>query len=219
MLEWACSVQPADSDPFFSPCFLVSRGSVAIHSDDSVTLTLDRTVARHRRVFVAREQQGKRANGPRNCTKMLALRALRSTVGVSSLTRRTGIRALSALPRVSASSVLALPGTRAAAAPVARSHWTTQAVRAYGGSAAALSIETVQERVLNVLKDFDKVDASKLTLDSHFITDLGLDSLDQVEITIAIEEEFNIELSDRDADDILTPRAAAEKVFANKHAM
>ncbi|KAJ3340758.1 hypothetical protein HDU83_006915 [Entophlyctis luteolus] len=59
----------------------------------------------------------------------------------------------------------------------------------------------------------------QLTLDSHFITDLGLDSLDQVEITIAVEEEFNIELSDRDADDILTPRAAAEKVYANKAAM
>ncbi|KAJ3232247.1 hypothetical protein HDU78_007231 [Chytriomyces hyalinus] len=93
------------------------------------------------------------------------------------------------------------------------------AFRQYSAAPAPLSIEVVQERVLNVLKDFDKVDASKLGLDSHFITDLGLDSLDQVEITIAIEEEFNIELSDRDADDILTPRAAAEKVFANKHAM
>ncbi|TPX77989.1 hypothetical protein CcCBS67573_g00777 [Chytriomyces confervae] len=113
------------------------------------------------------------------------------------------------------------------------------AFRQYSAAPAPLSIEVVQERVLNVLKDFDKVDASKIVisvtdgfaielfrrsgedlgLDSHFITDLGLDSLDQVEITIAIEEEFNIELSDRDADDILTPRAAAEKVFANKHAM
>ncbi|KAJ3110591.1 hypothetical protein HK100_002988 [Physocladia obscura] len=91
--------------------------------------------------------------------------------------------------------------------------------RFYSAGAAALSKEQVQERVLNVLRDFDKVDASKLTLDSHFITDLGLDSLDQVEITIAVEEEFNIELSDRDADDILTARAAAEKVFANKAAI
>ncbi|KAJ3119758.1 hypothetical protein HK100_000166 [Physocladia obscura] len=91
--------------------------------------------------------------------------------------------------------------------------------RFYSAGAAELSKEQVQERVLNVLRDFDKVDASKLTLDSHFITDLGLDSLDQVEITIAVEEEFNIELSDKDADDILTARAAAEKVFANKVAM
>ncbi|KAJ3129172.1 hypothetical protein HK100_008790 [Physocladia obscura] len=88
--------------------------------------------------------------------------------------------------------------------------------RFYSGGAAALSKEQVQERVLNVLRDFDKVDASKLTLDSHFITDLGLDSLDQVEITIAVEEEFNIELSDRDADDILTARAAAEKDAQDK---
>ncbi|KAJ3382427.1 hypothetical protein HDU84_004280 [Entophlyctis sp. JEL0112] len=49
---------------------------------------------------------------------------------------------------------------------------------------------------------------STLALDSHSITDLGLDSLDQVEITIAVEDEFNIELSDRDADDILTPGAS-----------
>ncbi|KAJ3007634.1 UNVERIFIED_CONTAM: hypothetical protein HDU68_003416 [Siphonaria sp. JEL0065] len=84
--------------------------------------------------------------------------------------------------------------------------------RFYSAGPAPLGKDQVQERVLNVLRDFDKVDASKLTLDSHFITDLGLDSLDQVEITIAIEEEFNIELSDKDADDILTPRAAADKV-------
>ncbi|KAI9353914.1 acyl carrier protein-like protein [Obelidium mucronatum] len=87
-----------------------------------------------------------------------------------------------------------------------------RSVRFYSAGPAPLTKEQVQERVLSVLGDFDKVEASKLTLDSHFITDLGLDSLDQVEITIAIEEEFNIELSDRDADDILTARAAAEKV-------
>ncbi|KAJ3384025.1 Acyl carrier protein 1, mitochondrial [Entophlyctis sp. JEL0112] len=91
--------------------------------------------------------------------------------------------------------------------------------RFYSAGPEPLTKERIQERVLNVLRDFDKVDVSKLTLDSHFITDLGLDSLDQVEITIAVEEEFNIELSDRDADDILTPRAAAEKVYANKAAM
>jgi NADH dehydrogenase (ubiquinone) 1 alpha/beta subcomplex 1, acyl-carrier protein len=49
-------------------------------------------------------------------------------------------------------------------------------------------------------------------LDSHFIQDLGLDSLDQVEITMALEDEFNIEISDKDAEEIYTPRQAVEKV-------
>jgi NADH dehydrogenase (ubiquinone) 1 alpha/beta subcomplex 1 len=52
----------------------------------------------------------------------------------------------------------------------------------------------------------------KLTLDAHFYNDLGLDSLDQVEIVIAVEEEFNIEFSDKDSDEILSGRIAAEKV-------
>ncbi|KAJ3345632.1 hypothetical protein HDU83_003879 [Entophlyctis luteolus] len=85
---------------------------------------------------------------------------------------------------------------------------STVFVRFYSAGPTPLTKESIQERVLNVLKDFDKVDASKLALDSHSITDLGLDSLDQVEITIAVEDEFNIELSDRDADDILTPGAS-----------
>jgi NADH dehydrogenase (ubiquinone) 1 alpha/beta subcomplex 1, acyl-carrier protein len=57
-----------------------------------------------------------------------------------------------------------------------------------------------------------------LSLDSHFINDLGLDSLDQVEIAMAVEDEFNIEIPDKAADEIYTPRQAVEVVFANKNA-
>ena len=42
-------------------------------------------------------------------------------------------------------------------------------------------------RVMLVLNLFDKIDNAKLTLDSHFINDLGLDSLDHVEIMLMIE--------------------------------
>ncbi|KAJ3075865.1 Acyl carrier protein 1, mitochondrial [Podochytrium sp. JEL0797] len=135
--------------------------------------------------------------------------------------RRTALRAVtSTLPRVAAMQSGAV--SRAASlAPTAAFSFGRAPIsqRFYSAGPEPLTVPVIQERVLNVLRDFDKVDASKLTLDSHFITDLGLDSLDQVEITIAIEEEFNIELSDKDADDILTPRAASEKVFANKAAM
>lgn len=50
-------------------------------------------------------------------------------------------------------------------------------------------------------------------MDSHFVNDLGLDSLDQVEITMALEDEFNIEINDKDAEEIFTPRQAVEKVY------
>ena len=42
-------------------------------------------------------------------------------------------------------------------------------------------------RVMLVLNLFDKIDNAKLSLDSHFINDLGLDSLDHVEIMLMIE--------------------------------
>ncbi len=58
-----------------------------------------------------------------------------------------------------------------------------------------------------------------MSLDAHFVTDLGLDSLDQVEITMALEDEFNVEISDKDAEEIYTPRAAVEKIYANANAM
>jgi acyl carrier protein len=48
--------------------------------------------------------------------------------------------------------------------------------------------------VLAVCKAFDKISADKLELESHFIKDLGLDSLDHVEVIMAIEDEFGFEV-------------------------
>ena len=60
-----------------------------------------------------------------------------------------------------------------------------------------------------VLNLFDKIDNEKLTPESHFIKDLGLDSLDHVEIIIAMEDEFGFQIPD-DHGEILTD---ANKVF------
>lgn len=62
-----------------------------------------------------------------------------------------------------------------------------------------------RERILLVLRLFDKIDPEKLTLDSHFYNDLGLDSLDHVEIIMHMEDEFNYEIPDRDAEKLLRP--------------
>jgi NADH dehydrogenase (ubiquinone) 1 alpha/beta subcomplex 1 len=45
----------------------------------------------------------------------------------------------------------------------------------------------IEARVLQLLRDFEKVSKEKVTVDAHFINDLGLDSLDQVEITMGLE--------------------------------
>lgn len=51
------------------------------------------------------------------------------------------------------------------------------------------------------------MDPAKLTVDSHFTKDLGLDSLDHVEVIMAMEDEFGFEIPDMDADKLQTPKA------------
>ncbi|XP_076279471.1 NADH dehydrogenase (ubiquinone) acyl carrier protein isoform X3 [Lasioglossum baleicum] len=68
-----------------------------------------------------------------------------------------------------------------------------------------LSLDFIQQRVLLVLNLYDKIDPKKLKLDSHFINDLGLDSLDHVEVIMAMEDEFGFEIPDMDAERLLRP--------------
>ncbi|XP_015775065.1 PREDICTED: acyl carrier protein 2, mitochondrial-like [Acropora digitifera] len=83
-------------------------------------------------------------------------------------------------------------------------------VRSFADVGAALGKEEIQTRVLDVLKLFDKVDAEKLTSKSHFINDLGLDSLDIVEIVMALEDDFAIEISDEEAEKVFSVEDAVE---------
>lgn len=64
----------------------------------------------------------------------------------------------------------------------------------------------IESRVMLLLRLFDKIDSNKLKLDSRFVQDLGLDSLDIVEITAALEDEFWSEIPDCDSDHFATPR-------------
>ncbi|KAI8891108.1 acyl carrier protein [Backusella circina FSU 941] len=79
-------------------------------------------------------------------------------------------------------------------------------------SAGGLSHSDIEARILDVLRGFDKVDPTKIALDAHFVNDLGLDSLDTVEVVMAIEEEFSVEIPDKEADDIKTPKQAVEYI-------
>ncbi|XP_060813054.1 acyl carrier protein, mitochondrial isoform X1 [Bombus pascuorum] len=69
-----------------------------------------------------------------------------------------------------------------------------------------LSLDLIHQRVMLVLNLYDKVDPKKLTVDSHFIDDLGLDSLDHIEIIMAMEDEFFFEIPDMDAEKLLRPK-------------
>ncbi|XP_052771495.1 acyl carrier protein, mitochondrial-like [Mya arenaria] len=69
-----------------------------------------------------------------------------------------------------------------------------------------LSISNVTERVLLVLRLYDKVDPEKLSETSNFMNDLGLDSLDHVEVIMAMEDEFGFEIPDVDSERLVTPK-------------
>ncbi|KAG2350457.1 hypothetical protein BDR05DRAFT_921487 [Suillus weaverae] len=125
---------------------------------------------------------------------------------------------------------LALRSVTRARPVLAASSRQTWAFRANYSAPAGLSKETIQTRVLDVLKGFEKVDAVKLATSSSFTDDLGLDSLDTVEVVMAVEEvrghiyirrelhqhvlqqEFAIEIPDAEADEIKTVQQAIDYI-------
>ena len=64
--------------------------------------------------------------------------------------------------------------------------------------------EDVSSKVKKIVADHLGIDEAKVTEESSFIDDLGADSLDTVELVMAFEEEFGSEISDSEAEKILT---------------
>ena len=60
------------------------------------------------------------------------------------------------------------------------------------------------DRIKKVIVDILVVDESKITEDSSFLDDLGADSLEIIELILVFEEEFNIEIPDKDAEKMKT---------------
>jgi len=67
-----------------------------------------------------------------------------------------------------------------------------------------------EDKVKELIVDQLGVDPSKVTSDANFIDDLGADSLDTVELIMAFEEEFEIEIPDEDAENLTTVGKAYE---------
>ena len=73
-----------------------------------------------------------------------------------------------------------------------------------------------EEKVKELIVEQLGVEASQVTEQAKFVEDLGADSLDTVELVMALEEEFSIEIPDEDAEKILAVGDAIK--YINEHA-
>lgn len=72
------------------------------------------------------------------------------------------------------------------------------------GGELIMSSEEIFEKIKNIIVEQLQVSEATLTEESSFIDDLGADSLDLVELIMALEEEFGIEIPDADAEKVVT---------------
>ena len=72
--------------------------------------------------------------------------------------------------------------------------------------------KSVEQKVFDIIVEQLKVSPEEVTLEASFIEDLGADSLDLVELIMAMEEEFGLEISDEDAEKIQTVQDAVSYI-------
>ena len=71
---------------------------------------------------------------------------------------------------------------------------------------------SIEERVKQIVAEQLGVDEDQVTPDAAFMDDLGADSLDTVELVMALEEEFNVEIPDEDAEKIQKVKDAVDYI-------
>ena len=76
-------------------------------------------------------------------------------------------------------------------------------------------MESVADRVKKIIVDQLGVEEELVNTDASFVDDLGADSLDTVELVMALEEEFGIEIPDEDAEKITRVKEAVD--YIEKH--
>ena len=74
---------------------------------------------------------------------------------------------------------------------------------------------TIEERVKKIIVEQLGVDEDEVTSEAHFVDDLGADSLDTVELVMAFEEEFNLEIPDENAEKIAHVQDAIDYLKAH----
>lgn len=62
----------------------------------------------------------------------------------------------------------------------------------------------MKDKVIKLISDSTKIDISKITLETSFVDDLNLDSLDIVELMMKMEDEFGVEIPEEDAEGLKT---------------
>jgi acyl carrier protein len=77
-------------------------------------------------------------------------------------------------------------------------------------------VPSVEEKVNQIVIEQLGVEPSEVTPDASFVDDLGADSLDRVELVMAFEESFGLEIPDEDAEKIVTVQDAVE--YIQRHA-
>jgi len=76
--------------------------------------------------------------------------------------------------------------------------------------------DDAKEKVINLVAERMGVEADQITADTHFVNDLQSDSLDMAELVIDLEEEFDINISDEDAQKIETVGQAITYIEENQ---
>src|SRR5205807_3112061 len=99
---------------------------------------------------------------------------------------------------------------------VANSGTITSSSRTGDCTSRRTGMASVEERVKQIIVEQLGVDEAEVTPTASFVDDLGADSLDQVELVMAFEEAFGIEVPDEDAEKMTTVKDAVE--YIDKHA-
>ena len=77
-------------------------------------------------------------------------------------------------------------------------------------------MEEIQAKVIQIISEQLGKDESEIKMSSHFIEDLDADSLDTVELVMALEEEFEVDIPDEAAEKITTVQSAVDFIVKSK---